>query len=182
MYTSGMGATGGWDVIVVGAGHNGLTAAAYLARAGLRTLVLERHYVAGGNSQAFRREIRGQGYEFDVGVHYIGECGPDGSIARIFHTLGMAERVVFRPLYEDGGKKLFHIGIGVTQKDLATDGRFRFRARPEAHLDLLANDHALLLALLVAGVERLDQDQAQRPGVHRAAHQVAEAPLAQLVA
>jgi phytoene dehydrogenase-like protein len=36
------------DVVIIGAGHNGLVAAAYLARAGLRTLVLERRDVVGG--------------------------------------------------------------------------------------------------------------------------------------
>lgn len=37
-----------YDAIVVGAGHNGLTAAAYLAKAGLRTLVVERREIVGG--------------------------------------------------------------------------------------------------------------------------------------
>ena len=37
-----------YDAIIVGAGHNGLTAAAYLARAGLSTLVLERRELVGG--------------------------------------------------------------------------------------------------------------------------------------
>lgn len=38
----------GWDAIVVGGGHNGLVCAGYLARAGLRTLVLERRDTPGG--------------------------------------------------------------------------------------------------------------------------------------
>ena len=37
-----------WDVVVVGAGHNGLTCAAYLARAGKRVLVLEARERIGG--------------------------------------------------------------------------------------------------------------------------------------
>ncbi len=37
-----------WDVVIVGGGHNGLVAAAYLAKAGLRTLVCERREIVGG--------------------------------------------------------------------------------------------------------------------------------------
>src|SRR5579885_3778265 len=37
-----------YDVIIVGAGHNGLVAAAYLGRAGKRVLVLERRELVGG--------------------------------------------------------------------------------------------------------------------------------------
>jgi phytoene dehydrogenase-like protein len=37
-----------WDVIVVGGGHNGLSCAAYLARAGKRVLVLEARPRIGG--------------------------------------------------------------------------------------------------------------------------------------
>src|SRR5712672_4736684 len=43
-----MSATPDWDVIVVGAGHNGLTAGGMLARAGLATLVVEARETVGG--------------------------------------------------------------------------------------------------------------------------------------
>lgn len=91
-----------WDVVVIGSGLGGLACAAYLTAAGKRTLVLESHYVAGGNSQVFRRRHKGRAYEFDVGLHYIGECGPEGAITRILRGVGLADRVRFRPLDPDG--------------------------------------------------------------------------------
>jgi phytoene dehydrogenase-like protein len=42
------GARAGYDVIVIGGGHNGLVAAAYLGRAGRSVLVLERNDTLGG--------------------------------------------------------------------------------------------------------------------------------------
>src|ERR1700761_7454433 len=46
--TSNGGSSGHYDAIVVGGGHNGLTTAAYLAKAGQKVLVLERRPILGG--------------------------------------------------------------------------------------------------------------------------------------
>jgi phytoene dehydrogenase-like protein len=100
--SSSAGARACFDAIVVGSGLGGLACAAYLCAAGKRTLVLEGHSLAGGNSQVFRRTVRGRAYEFDVGIHYIGECDREGLITRILDGVGLAERVVFRPLDPDG--------------------------------------------------------------------------------
>ena len=52
-----------YDAIIIGGGHNGLTCGAYLARAGLKTLVLERRPVLGG--AAVTEEVV-PGFKFSV--------------------------------------------------------------------------------------------------------------------
>jgi all-trans-retinol 13,14-reductase len=74
-----------WDAIVIGSGIGGLSAAALLSIYGdKRVLVLERHYVAGGYTHVFHRH----GYEWDVGLHYIGEVQQEDSmLRRAFDTI-----------------------------------------------------------------------------------------------
>lgn len=56
-----------YDVIVVGAGHNGLTAAAYLQRAGAKVLVVERRHETGG--ALVTEEF--SGYRFNLHANYM---------------------------------------------------------------------------------------------------------------
>ena len=65
---------GKYDAIVIGAGHNGLTAAAYLARAGRTVLVLERRHVVGG--AAVTEEVF-PGFRFSVCSYVVSLLRPE---------------------------------------------------------------------------------------------------------
>jgi all-trans-retinol 13,14-reductase len=63
-----------YEVVVIGAGIGGLTAAALLAKAGKSVLVVERHKRPGGYAHGFSR----RGCRFDAGVHLVSGCSSEG--------------------------------------------------------------------------------------------------------
>ena len=63
-----------YDAVIIGGGHNGLVSAAYLARAGLKTLVLERRHVLGG--AAVTEEII-PGFRFSVASYVVSLLRPE---------------------------------------------------------------------------------------------------------
>ena len=84
-----------WDVIVIGAGLGGLSAAARLSKAGLRVLVLEQHVYSGGYAHHFLRKVRGTKivYDFDVALHQTGDLTPGRSMHRLLGDLGVLEQI-----------------------------------------------------------------------------------------
>ncbi|MBV9526348.1 MAG: NAD(P)/FAD-dependent oxidoreductase [Candidatus Dormibacteraeota bacterium] len=65
----------GWDAVIVGAGHNGLTCAAYLARAGMRVLVLEARDRIGG-ACTLERPFDDTGYVISPCAYVVGLLHP----------------------------------------------------------------------------------------------------------
>jgi carotene isomerase len=82
------------DVIVIGSGIGGLTAAALLARYGKRVLVCESHAIAGGAAHSFSR----QGFEFDSGPSFycgLGDQRPSlNPLRQVLDVLGESLQVV----------------------------------------------------------------------------------------
>src|SRR6185503_15647281 len=78
-----------YDAIVIGAGHNGLVNGAYLARAGMKTLILERRHLVGG--AAITEELR-PGYWFTTFSYALSLLRP-----QIIHDLELTKHG-FMPL------------------------------------------------------------------------------------
>ena len=72
-----------YDAVVIGSGMGGLTTAALLSDLGWTVCVLEQHYTAGGYTHSYERN----GYEWDVGVHYIGDVGAKTRTRQMFDYL-----------------------------------------------------------------------------------------------
>lgn len=80
-----------YDVLVIGAGIGGLTAAALLAHDGWRVLVLEGHIEPGGCASSYeRRRPNGDRYVFDVGATLFAGFGPGGAHHWVAQRLGIA--------------------------------------------------------------------------------------------
>ncbi len=73
-----------YDVIVIGAGIGGLTAAALLSKAGLSVCVLEKEPHVGGYLAGFRRKH----FIFDTAIHWLNQYGPGGILDKLFKAIG----------------------------------------------------------------------------------------------
>ena len=78
-----------YDVIVIGAGNGGLVAGATTAKAGLKTLVLEKHNLPGGSASSFRRGR----FEFEPSLHELCSVGTKenpSAVYNLFADLGIS--------------------------------------------------------------------------------------------
>src|SRR6266404_7540378 len=110
-----------YDVVVIGAGHNGLTCAAYLGMAGLKVKVLERRALVGG--AAVTEEFH-PGFRNSVAAYTVSLLNP--KVIRDLDLAAHGLRIVERRLanflpFEDG--RFLKVGGDRTREELAKFSR-----------------------------------------------------------
>ncbi len=80
-----------YDVVIIGAGISGLVCGCYLAKTGMKVLIVEKNHQIGGYCQSFIRE----GYRFDSSVHYLGSCRKGGVLRAVLEDLGLWHELKF---------------------------------------------------------------------------------------
>jgi phytoene dehydrogenase-like protein len=100
-----------YDVIVVGAGHNGLLVAAYMAKAGLKTLVLEKEKWLGGSTSTVECTV--PGFKHDLGGTMHSAIQGNPVIAN--DELGLKRKYGLKYLYpEMSASNVFDDGTSLT--------------------------------------------------------------------
>jgi len=79
-----------YDVVIIGAGIGGLVCGCYLAKAGLKVLIVEKNDKPGGYCTSFEMD----GYRFDVGPHYLGGI-KRGALGKILEELEVKDQIKF---------------------------------------------------------------------------------------
>lgn len=107
-----------YDAVIVGGGHNGLITAAYLAKSGLKVLVLEKRPVVGG--QAATEELFA-GFKFDTLAHSAGYLAPvivrDLELGRLGLDIVRSDPTVYSPGL-DGPSLTLYQNVGRTSDAL----------------------------------------------------------------
>src|SRR6266849_3826327 len=120
-----------FDALIIGGGHNGLVAAGYLARAGLKVIVLERRPVVGGASVT---EEVWPGYKVSTLSYLCSLLQPkiirELELARFGFHLYPKDPAFFTP-FPDGRHLFFWQDMAATQKELAKFSRRDADAYPE---------------------------------------------------
>ncbi|MCX7926739.1 MAG: FAD-dependent oxidoreductase [Candidatus Omnitrophica bacterium] len=80
-----------YDVIIIGAGIGGLTCGCYLAKAGMKVLIVEQHTQVGGYCTSFNR----QGFTFNVLTSTLGNLGKNKALGLIMSELGIDKKLDF---------------------------------------------------------------------------------------